>query len=115
MAELDAKILATIQDVDTPETEILGSKEVVFTVAEKITLMKAVLARPKPLNVQARPFQPQVPLPQPVIQIPAPANQPAIEQSPGEDHSLTEQPLQDGTETEPPGTHPPQGQGYSVC
>ena len=56
VAELDAKILATITDADTLETEILDSEEVIFNVAEKITLMKAILARPKPLNVQARPF-----------------------------------------------------------
>ena len=53
VAELDAKILATIANADTLETEMLDSKEVM---SEKITLMKAILARPKPPNVQARPF-----------------------------------------------------------
>ena len=65
VAELDAKILATIKDPDALETEIMDSEEVMFNVAEKITLIKAVLARPKPLNVQAWPFQPQGPPQQP--------------------------------------------------
>ena len=30
-----------------------------YNVAEKIAVIKAVLARPKPLNIQAPPFQPQ--------------------------------------------------------
>jgi len=36
-ATLDAKILATVADADTLETEILDSEEIMFTIAEKIT------------------------------------------------------------------------------
>ena len=59
IAELDTKIVATIEDPEALESEILDSEEIMFNVAEKITLVKAVLARPKPLNIQALPFQPQ--------------------------------------------------------
>lgn len=41
------------------EEEILEAEEVQYNIAERITLIKAVLARPRPLNVQALPFQPQ--------------------------------------------------------
>jgi len=40
-----------ITDADALETEILESEEVTSNVVEKITLMKAVLARTKPLKV----------------------------------------------------------------
>ena len=59
IAELDTKIVATIEDPEALESEILDSEGIIFNVAEKITLVKAVLARPKPLNIQALPFQPQ--------------------------------------------------------
>ena len=59
IAELDTKIVATIEDPEALESEILDSEEIMFNVAEKITLVKAVMARPKPLNIQALPFQPQ--------------------------------------------------------
>ena len=121
VAELDAKILATIKDPDALETEIMDSEEVMFNVAEKITLIKAVLARPKPLNVQARPFQPQGPPqqpavqpqpPQPVIQPPAPVSQSITEQPPSEDNPLADPQLQNHTNSDTPGAHLLQGQGY---
>jgi len=67
IADLDAKIRATIEDPDTLESEILDSEKLMYTIAEKVALIKAVLARPKPLNVQAQPFQPQTSS-EPVIQ-----------------------------------------------
>ena len=59
--ELDSRISysETIQDPDVLETEILDTEEIQYNIAEKITLIKAVLSRPKPLNIQAPPFQPQ--------------------------------------------------------
>ena len=57
--ELDSRISETIQDPDALETEILDTEEIQYNIAEKITLIKAVLSRPKPLNIQAPPFQPQ--------------------------------------------------------
>lgn len=84
LLELDAKIQATIEDATTLETEILDTEEIIFTITEKIALIKAVLARPKPLNVQAPSFQPHTQSVQtsaPVIQSPTLANQPASDQS----------------------------------
>ena len=57
--ELDTKISGTIQDPDALESEILDTEEIQYNIAEKITLIKRVLSRPKPLNIQAPPFQPQ--------------------------------------------------------
>jgi len=59
IADLDTKIQATIEDPEALESEILDSEELMYTIAEKVALIKAVLARPKPLNFQAQPFQPQ--------------------------------------------------------
>ena len=59
LADMDTRIQATIEDADALETEILDTEEIMYNFAEKIALIKAVLARPKPLNVQAPPFQPQ--------------------------------------------------------
>ena len=59
LADMDIKIQATIEDADVLETEILDTEEIMYNVTEKIALIKAVLERPKPLNVQAPPFQPQ--------------------------------------------------------
>ena len=59
LADMDTEIQATIEDADALEMEILDTEEIKYNVAEKIALIKAVLARPKPLNVQAPPFQPQ--------------------------------------------------------
>ena len=56
--ELDSRISDTIQDPEALESEILDAEDIQFNVAEKITLIKAVLARSTPLNVQAAPFQP---------------------------------------------------------
>lgn len=55
--ELDSRISDTIQDPEALESEILDTEDIQFNVAEKITLIKAVLARSTPLNVQAAPFQ----------------------------------------------------------
>ena len=52
VAELDTKIQAAITDADALESEILDTQEVTYNVAEKITFIKAVLARPRPLNVR---------------------------------------------------------------
>ena len=54
--ELDSRISDTIQDPEALESD---AEDIQFNVAEKITLIKAVLARSTPLNVQAAPFQPQ--------------------------------------------------------
>ena len=53
--ELDARIIERIQDPDGLESEILDAEEIQYNAAEKITLIKA---RPRPLNIQATPFQP---------------------------------------------------------
>ena len=68
---LDTKILQTTEGEEALETEILEREDVTFNVAEKIAISKSVLARPKPLNVQAPPFQPQVPPPPPISQPPS--------------------------------------------
>lgn len=75
--DLNTRILVTIEDHEALEMEILETEDVMYNLAEKIALIKAVymLARPKPLNVQALTFQPQAPLSAPVIQPPTPANQ----------------------------------------
>ena len=54
--ELDPRIN---EDPEALESEILDAEDIQFNVAEKITLIKAVLARSTPLNVQTAPFQPQ--------------------------------------------------------
>ena len=70
-----------------------------FNVAEKIAIIKSVLARPKPLNAQAPPFQPQVPPPPPI-------SQPPSEQPVSDDTLLThDQPSQDQQETVTSGEH----------
>ena len=56
--ELDSRIIERIQDPDGLESEILDAEEIQYNAAEKITLIKAVLARQRPLNIQAAPFQP---------------------------------------------------------
>ena len=72
LLDLDTKILQTIEDDEEAlETEILEAEDVTFNVAEKIAIIKSVLARPKPLNAQAPPFQPQVPPPPPISQPPS--------------------------------------------
>ena len=53
---LDAKIYEATQDSDALEAEILDAEDIQFNIAEKITLIKAVLSRSRPLNVQAAPF-----------------------------------------------------------
>ena len=60
IGELDTRISQAIEDPSALEGEILEAEEIQYNIAEKINLIKAVLARPKPLNVQASPFQPQV-------------------------------------------------------
>ena len=57
--ELDAKIYEAIQDPDALEAKILYVENIQFNIVEKITLIKAALARSRPLNLQAAPFQPQ--------------------------------------------------------
>ena len=73
--DLNTRILVTIEDPEALEMEILETEDVMYNLAEKIALIKVVLARPKPLNVQALTFQPQAPPSAPVIQPPTPANQ----------------------------------------
>ena len=58
--DLNTKILVTIEDAETLETEILETEEVMYNVAEKIALIK--------------PLQPQGPPSAPAIQPPTPAN-----------------------------------------
>ena len=60
IGELDTRISQAIEDPSALEGEILEAEEIQYNIAEKITLIKAVLARLKPLNVQASPFQPKV-------------------------------------------------------
>ena len=59
IGELDTRISQAIEDPSALEDEILDAEEIQYNMAEKITLIKAVLARPRPLNVQAPPFRPQ--------------------------------------------------------
>ena len=76
ISELDTKIRATIEDANVLETEILDTEEITFNIAEKITLIKAVLISPKPPNAQAPPLQPQsVQTSASVIQPQTPAHQ----------------------------------------
>ena len=83
ISELDTEIRATIEDATALETEILDTEEITFTIAEKITLIKAVLTRPKPPNAQAPPFQPlSVQTSTPVIQPLTPAHQSTIVTTP---------------------------------
>ena len=105
VAELDTKIQAAITDADALESEILDTQEVTYNVAEKITFIKAVLARPRPLNVQAPPFHPQTPGVQASASVMQPQNQPPAPAN-----------LSDGNEhqsvTEPRTLDPAQAQGY---
>ena len=57
IGELDTRINQPIEDPSALEDEILDVEEIQYNMAEIITLIKAVLVRPKPLNVQAPPFQ----------------------------------------------------------
>ena len=57
--ELDMRISEAIQDPEVLESEILDAEEVQYNITEKITLIREVLVRPKPLNIQATLFQPQ--------------------------------------------------------
>ena len=57
---MDTRISQAIQDPSTLEDEILDAEEIQYNIAEKITLIKAVLPRPRQLNIQATPFQPHV-------------------------------------------------------
>ena len=102
----------TIEDPEALEMEILETEDVMYNLAEKIALIKAVLARPKPLNVQALTFQPQAPPSAPVIQPPTPANQSASELPISEDtpvpNAIQEQPLTATTGI----SHLPQTQEY---
>ena len=59
IGELDTRINQAIEDLSALEDEILDVEEIQYNMAEIITLIKAVLVRPKPLNVQAPPFQSQ--------------------------------------------------------
>lgn len=96
ITELDTKILATIEDADTVETEILETDELMYNVAEKLSLIKAVLARPKPLNVQALPFQPQS------VQAPVSVSQP-VNQPPNltdSEQSLTDNSVANGAQNQ---------------
>ena len=110
--DLDTRILATIEDAEALETEILETEDVMYNLAEKITLIKVVLARPKPLNVQAPTFQPQAPPSASVVQPPTPANLSASKQSLSEDTPVTnaiqERPLTAATGA----SHLPQAQEY---
>ena len=93
ISELDTKIQATIKDANALEAEILDTEEITFTIAEKLTLIKAVLARPKPPNVQAPPLQPQsVQTSAPVIQPLTPAHQSTSDQSSSTDTPVTSPP-----------------------
>ena len=60
IGELDTRISQAIQDPSALEDEILDAEEIQYNIAEKTTLIKAVLPRPRQLNIQATPFQPHV-------------------------------------------------------
>ena len=57
---MDTRISQAIQDPSALEDEILDAEEIQYNIAKKITLIKAVLPRPRQLNIQAIPFQPHV-------------------------------------------------------
>ena len=57
---LDTRISQAIEDPSTLEGKILEAEEIQYSITERITLIKTVLARPKPLNMQAPPFQSQI-------------------------------------------------------
>jgi len=94
ISELDTTIRATIDDPSALETEILDTEEITFTIAEKITLIKAVLARPTP------PLQPQS------VQPLAPVTQPSSTDTPVTDFPESHPPSSNNTEqTETPQGH----------
>ena len=83
--ELDTTIRTTIEDESVLESEILDSEEIIFTIAEKIAFIRAVLARPQPPNAETPP-----PLPESVL-ILEPVIPPATLAIPSpSDHSLSE-------------------------
>ena len=93
ISELDTEIRATIEDATALETEILNTEEITFTIAEKITLIKAVLTRPKPPNAQAPPLQPlSLQTSTPVIQPLTPAHQSTSDHSSSTDTPVTSAP-----------------------
>ena len=93
ISELDTEIRATIEDATALETEILDTEEITFTIAEKITLIKAVLTIPKPPNAQAPPLQPlSVQTSTPVIQPLTPAHQSTSDHSSSTDTPVTSAP-----------------------
>ena len=93
ISELDTEIRATIEDATALETEILDTEEITFTIAEKITLIKAVLTRPKSPNAQAPPLSVQTSTL--VIQPLTPAHQSTS------DHSSTDTPVTSATQNQP--------------
>ena len=112
ISELDTEIRATIEDANALETEILDTEEITFTIAEKITLIKAVLARPKSPKVQAPPLQPQnVQTSAPVIQPPTPAHQSTSNQSSSTDTPVTNPPQNLLSSDSIEQTEAPQGHG----
>ena len=64
---MDTRISQVIQDPSALEDEILDAEEIQYNIAEKITLIKAVLPRPRQLNIQATPFQPHVEVHSPLL------------------------------------------------
>ena len=83
----------SIEDATALETEILDTEEITFTIAEKITLIKAVLTRPKPPNAQAPPLQPlSVQTSTPVIQPLTPAHQSTSDHSSSTDTPVNSAP-----------------------
>ena len=79
------------------ETEIFDTEEITFTIAEKITLIKAVLTRPKSPNAQAPPLQPlSVQISTPVIQPLTPAHQ-----STSDHFSSTDTPVTSAPQNQP--------------
>ena len=68
------------------ESEILDSEEIIFTIAEKIAFISAVLARPRQPSVETPPLPDSVPTSEPVIPPTTPATPPPS------DHSVSEDP-----------------------
>ena len=94
ISELDTAIRATIEDTTALDTEILDTEEITFTIAEKMTLIKAVLARPTP------PLQPQS------VQTSAPVTQPSSTDTPVTSVPENQPSSRDNTEqTETPQGH----------
>ena len=103
--ELDTSIRATIEDESALESEILDSEEIMFTIAEKIAFIRAVLARPRQPSVETPPLPDSVPTSELVIPPTTPATPPPSDHSVSEDPPVPIAPLTRSSSTDRPEGH----------